>query len=283
MSGHAVEVGRDTFQRDVIEESVKRPVVVDFWAPWCGPCRVLGPILEKLAAEYGGRFLLAKIDSDREPELSMQFGVRGIPSVKVFSGGRVVDEFTGALPEAAVRQFLDGVVPSLAEPLRIEAARLRAEGDLEGALGKLAVAHEIDARYEPVALDRIEVLIELGRDDEARGLLAAIEDRARDAQRVAQLQAKLAFAGTATDVSGLEARVGADAADLGARLDLAGALAAGGAYERALEQALEVVRRDRGFKDEAGRKTMVRIFDLLGSDSDLARRYRRELASALNR
>jgi putative thioredoxin len=240
-------------------------------------------VLEKLAAEFGGRFLLAKVNSDEEPDLSARFGVRGIPNVKAFVDGRVVDEFSGALPEGRVRVFLEGVAPSLAEPLRLEAAAMREAGDLAGALARLQEALGVDATHEATLLDRADLLIEMKRVTEAQAIVDGIGDRARNAARVTRLQARLAFAAGGGDAEALARRVAGDPGDLAARLELANALAGAGDHATALDHALEVVRRDRAFGDDAGRRTMLRIFELLGPDSDLARRYRRELAAAINR
>ena len=279
MSEHALDVGLADFPQQVLEESKRRPVVVDFWAPWCGPCKSLKPILEKLAAEYGGKFLLAKINSDDNQELAARYGVRGIPSVKAFIDGEPVDEFSGALPEGEVRAFLDRLIPSPADELRAEAAELRAAGDLSAALQKLADASKIDPAHIGVRIDAAEIMLDLNEADEARRLIASVPDDADP--RVPQLKARLQFMEAAgEDEAALVARVAANENDLEARLKLANLYVAAGQHEAGMDQLLEIVRRDRGFGDDIGRKTLLSVFDLLGSDERVSR-YRRLLASLL--
>ena len=280
MSEHALDVGLADFTQHVLEESKHRPVVVDFWAPWCGPCKSLKPILEKLAAEYGGRFLLAKINSDDNQELAARYGVRGIPSVKAFINGEPVDEFSGALPEGEVRAFLDRLVPGPADELRLQAADARMAGDTSGALQLLAEASKIDPAHLGVRLDATEIMLDLNEADEARRLLGSMPEDADP--RVPQLKARLQFMGTAgEDEAALNARVAANGNDLEARLKLANLHVARKQYEAGMEQLLEIVRRDRNFGDDVGRKTLLSVFNLLGG-GELVSRYRRLLASALN-
>ncbi|WP_324780370.1 co-chaperone YbbN [Thiobacillus sedimenti] len=280
MSEHALDVGLADFTQNVLEESKRRPVVVDFWAPWCGPCKSLKPILEKLAAEYGGKFLLAKINSDDNQELAARHGVRGIPSVKAFVDGQMVDEFSGALPEGEVRAFLDRLIPSPADELRAQAADARMAGDLSGALRLLAEASKLDPHDVGVRLDAAEIMLDLNETGEAERLIASVPADADP--RAAQLKARLQFAGAAgADDAALRARVAANENDLDARLSLANLLIAAGRYEPGMEQLLEIVRRDRSFGDDVGRKTLLSVFNLLGG-GELVSRYRRMLASALN-
>lgn len=279
MTEHSLDVGLADFQQAVLEESRHRPVLVDFWAPWCEPCKALKPVLEKLAAEYGGKFLLAKINSDDNQELAARYGVRGIPSVKAFVDGEPVDEFSGALPESEVRAFLDRLVPGPADELRVEAAELRLAGDVSAALQKLADASKIDPSHVGVRLDAAEIMLDLNEADEARRLIAGVADDADP--RVPQLKARLQFMGAAgEDEAALAARVAANENDLEARLKLANLLVAAGKYEAGMDQLLEIVRRDRGFGDDIGRKTLLSVFDLLGG-GELSSRYRRMLASVL--
>ncbi len=255
-------------------------MVVDFWAPWCGPCKSLKPILEKLAAEYGGKFLLAKVNSDDNQELATRYGVRGIPSVKAFINGEPVDEFSGALPEDEVRVFLDRLLPSPAEDMRGQAAGLRAAGDMSGALQKLADASRLDPAHVGVRLDATEIMLDLGEADEARRLLGNLTDDADP--RVAQLRARLQFMGEmGEDEAALTARVAKNENDLEARLKLANLHVASGRYEAGMDQLLEIIGRDRSFEDDIGRKTLLSVFDLLAGDP-LVSQYRRKLASALN-
>jgi putative thioredoxin len=279
MTEHFLDVGLADFQQAVLEESRHRPVLVDFWAPWCEPCKALKPVLEKLAAEYSGKFLLAKINSDDNQELAVRYGVRGIPSVKAFIDGEPVDEFSGALPESEVRAFLDRLVPGPADELRVEAAGLRLAGDVSAALQKLADASKIDPSHAGVRLDAAEIMLDLNEADEARRLIAGVADDADP--RVPQLKARLQFMGAAgEDEAALAARVAANENDLEARLKLANLLVAAGKYEAGMDQLLEIVQRDRGFEDDIGRKTLLAVFTLLDGDARVSR-YRRLLASAL--
>jgi len=280
MSEHALDVGLADFAQSVLEESKHRPVVVDFWAPWCGPCKSLKPVLEKLAAEYGGKFLLAKINSDDNQELAARYGVRGIPSVKAFVNGQMVDEFSGALPEGEVRAFFDRLVPSPADELRQQAVDARLAGDISGALKWLADASKLDPDHVGVRLDAAEIMLDLNEADEASRLIGSVPDDADP--RVPALKARLQFMGAAgEDEAALTARVAANGNDLEARLKLANLFVAAGRHEAGMDQLLEIVRRDRGFGDDIGRKTLLSVFNLLGG-GELVSRYRRLLASVLN-
>jgi putative thioredoxin len=279
MSEHALDVGLADFAQHVLEESKQRPVVVDFWAPWCGPCKSLKPILEKLAAEYGGKFLLAKINSDENQELAARYGVRGIPSVKAFIDGEPVDEFSGALPEGEVRAFLDRLAPSPVDELRRQAAEAHGAGDAPSALQWLADASRIDPDHVGVRLDAAEIMLDLNEADEARRLIGSVPDDADP--RVPALKARLQFMGAAgEDETALRSRVAANENDLEARLKLANLLVAAGQHEAGMDQLLEIVRRDRGFEDDVGRRTLLSVFDLLGGGEAVSR-YRRLLASVL--
>jgi putative thioredoxin len=283
----AITVDRTNFNAVVLEGSATTPVLVDFWAPWCAPCRALAPVLDRIAAEFAGRVVLAKLNTDEEQEIASKFGVRGIPNCKLFVNGRVTDEFTGALPESGVRDFLANALPSPAAPHVARAAGRLAAGDAEGALADLERALAIAPDDEDALLTRVEALLAAGRGSEAAEVTSRLGARprgVRDERRLAQLSARAAFAATGGgDLATLARRAGATPVDCAAKLDYANALAARGDYEAALAEFLAIVSADRAFADDAGRKGMLRVFEALGPDSDLARRYRRELAAAINR
>jgi len=282
MSAYSIDVNASDFQQLVIEGSHNTPVVVDFWAPWCGPCRSLKPILEKLAEEFQGKFILAKVNSDENQELSAQFGVRGIPNVKAVVDGQVVDEFSGALPESEVRAFLARLIPSPADQLRREAAQLRAAGDPAGALQKLAEASQLDIGNQAVRIDAAGILLELGQTDEAARLLDSLDADQQASAIVQQLRVKLSFAQTDVgDLDALRARVATQPDDLQARYELANALIANQAPQAGLDELLAIIHRDKAWNDGAARKQMLAVFNLLGADP-LVTLYRRKLASALN-
>lgn len=283
MSQFSFDVSLQDFQTQVLEAAMQVPVVVDFWAPWCEPCKVLKPLLEKLAEEYKGRFLLAKVNSDENPELAQHFGVRSIPSVKVLYQGQLVDEFNGALPEGQIRAFLDRIaLPDAGGNLREEAAALVAEGRLDEALAALVQASQANPQDQAIQLDAVEVLMQLGRNDEARQLLGG--DYADQAERANALRARLALLDGAADVAPLEARLAANADDHAARLELSAAYAAQGRFREALDAALEVVSRDRFYEQGAGRQALLKLFEALSGEQhdDLVREYRRKLSATLN-
>lgn len=280
-----IDASEADFQQSVIEESKKRLVLVDFWAPWCGPCRSLTPVIEKLAQEYAGRFLLARVNSDENQSLAGQFGVRSIPNVKAFSDGKMVDEFAGAVPEGTVRQFIERLLPSPAEEQRRTAMQAYASGNADAALASLDAAQSLEPNDDNIRLDRAEILIDLARSEDAEALLDELAPLAKLESRVEHLRALLTFSDTGqaeVSTDQLEARVSQNSTDLDARLALAKQYVAAKQFEPALNHLLEIIQTDRQFGEDAGRKTMLAVFELLGNEHQLTRQYRRLLAASIN-
>ena len=281
-----------TFQSDVISASHEVPVLVDFWAPWCGPCRALGPMLERLEQDSAGRFRLVKINSDENPELSAQFNVRSIPYVVAFVDGRPVDSFVGVLPESQLRAFIERVAPNPSEIERRKAAALAEAGDRAGALASVRAALALDSANDDARLDLAQLLLEGEATPSAEAIadageaLAKVAALTRQTARFRALQTRvdsLLHAARLPTAEELQSRVVAQPADLRARADLAKLLVAQGRYEEALDQLLEIVTRDRAFDDDYARKAMLAVFELMADRPVVVSDYRRRLAAALNR
>jgi putative thioredoxin len=283
-SPHTINVQAADFEREVIERSKEVPVVVDFWAEWCGPCRTLGPVLERLAVEYAGRFVLAKADVDQMPGIAAQFGASAIPAVFALRDGRIVDGFVGALPEPQIRTFLDGILPGPAELLAREAAQLSAsDPDAAEAKYREAIA-QAGARDAAPKIGLARLLLDRGRADEARAILDDLETRGYLEPEAERIKAELTLRQAAPATGSLDAARAEAAAhpdDLAARLRLAEALAAAGQHAEALEIALDLVERDRHGVGEEARKLMLAVFQVLPPDSPLVTDFRRRLSFVL--
>ncbi len=283
-AGPSIDVGDREFEREVLERSKELPVVVDFWAPWCAPCRALGPVLERLATEHAGAFVLAKVNVDEAPAVAQALRIQSIPAVKAFRDGRVVREFVGAEPEGAVRQFLAAVLPTEADRLARDGEGRLTAGDAAGAEAAFEGALARDTRHPRALLGLARVHVGRGGDTAALRLLERVTPDgpvARDAERLAaELRTRVDATG---DEPTLRARVRTDPGDLDARLELGRVLAAKGRYEEALGELLEVVRRDPRHADDAARKAMLDVFEVLGPRHELAERFRAQLAQALFR
>jgi len=281
---HVIDVTTETFETQVLQQSTQVPVLVDFWAEWCGPCKTLGPILEKLAGEYNGAFVLAKVDVDKEQQLAAVFQIRSIPTVMLLKGGQLVDGFPGALPEAQLREFLQhhGIEPGA--PTREEAPAVEAPpADPHAEVLRLRKAAEAEPDKAELQLDLALALLAVGHAHEAEQLLDALPANLAHDDRAAKARARLGFAAQLQDAPPpevLEAAIASNPDDLRARYLLGVHRLVGGDTEAGLEQFLDMLRRDRGFEDGLPKKALIDAFRVI-DDEDLVGRYRRRMSSLL--
>lgn len=291
-SPYIFDVTRSDFAVRVVEKSHEVPVLADFWAAWCGPCQMLMPVLARLADAYQGKFLLAKVNTDVEQALALEYGVRSLPTVKLFRNGQVVGEFMGVQPESRIRALIDRFVPREADAVIERAMALAAESRIEEGLALVRAAVAADPQYAPARLALARLLLAatdntgLGhRLDEAEQALGALPlDHASDPEAIA-LRARLdllRIVESAAPTPELERAVATDPGNHEARYRLSARKVLSGDYEGGMEGFLEIVRRDRRFGDDAARKAMIAVFNLLGPQHPLVPKYRARLSSALN-
>ncbi|WP_198970859.1 tetratricopeptide repeat protein [Xylophilus sp. ASV27] len=303
-----IDITLENFQSELIDGSMAQPVLLDIWAEWCGPCKQLGPVLEKLEAEYAGRFTLAKLDADKVPQISQQlsqmFGVRSIPFCVLFVGGQPVDGFVGAVPEAQIRTFLDKHVPSAEESAAAQEEELAqealAEGDTETALEKLQHAVATDPANDDARFDYVKLLLTLGRDDDAKVAFAPVIAKAATVRRLQALQRwmdAIDFAAQNPDstraAADFDAKIAADRRDFAARFDRARLLMAGQQWTAAMDELLEILMRDKSWNEDLARKTFIAILDIIEPskpkvadgqippDDPVVATYRRRLSSVV--
>jgi putative thioredoxin len=278
------------FMADVIEASKQTPVIVDFWAPWCGPCKQLGPLLERLVKQYGGKVKLVKINVDENQEIAAQFRVQSIPAVFGVKDGRPVDGFMGSVPETQIKQFIERLTGGGGSPVDDALEHAEAflkEGQNEQALDIFQEILSQDPAHAKALAGALRAYIALGQDDVAKDLLEHLPDetkRTADIEGViALLDVKDATAAPVDDgvISELEAKIAADPKDMQSRLDLAMARYSSGAQEAAMDDLIEMVRLDRNWNEEAARKQLVKFFEALGPTDPLTLQGRRRLSSVL--
>jgi len=283
-SPYIFDVTRETFDTYVLQNSHKVPVLVDFWAGWCQPCQMLMPVLQKIIEEYNGEVLLAKVNSDEQQELAGQYGVRSLPTVKIFKNGQPVDEFMGVQPEPVIREMIEQHVVRESDLTRAEAQRLMREGDLAGAEKILRELLVQNPDLERAKVDLSAVLVETGRADEADELMRTVPLNIQQQEDVKALMQRIKYARQtegAPDTEALKQAIEKDPDDLKARLQLAAQLVTAGELEGALEQYLEIMKRDRKFEDDAGREGMLAVFEMLGGHGELVSAYRRKMAALM--
>ncbi len=283
MSAHIVEVNHENAQQVLIEESRQRPVLVDFWADWCEPCKNLEPVLEKLANEYNGQFLLAKINADEQQGIAGQLGVRSLPTVMLFKDGQPVDGFAGAQPETAVRELLDKYLPKPWDQQLIQARELMSAGNHADALVLLRPAYEDSNQQANIALALAEAYLELSRCDEAEAVLTAVKFVDQDAtyeQLMSQLTLKREAA-KSPEVQALEDELNRNPKNREAAYKLAIQFSQIGQYREALELLLNLLREDLNYEEGAAKKAYQDVLATLGKGDPLAVEYQRKLYTLL--
>jgi putative thioredoxin len=279
-----IDATLSSFERDVIEASMEVPVLVDFWAPWCAPCKSLGPLLERLEREYGGRFRLVNVNSDTNPELVTSFNLQSIPYSVAFVDGNAVAQFMGAQPEAFVRAFLDRLIPYPSEIEHRAAREALAKGQAELAESYLKNAIALDPSNDGARLDMAGVLLDRGGVPAARTHFDTLSAHGRERSTYATVSARLEAAELAQALppaETLKRRIRVNPDDLEARMELAELHISRGEYPPALDALLEVVRRDRRFREDSARLKMLAVFEMAAAHPDLVTDYRSKLSSLL--
>jgi putative thioredoxin len=274
------EADTATFQQEVLDRSRQVPVLVDFWAEWCGPCRTLGPLLEQVVQDRQGQVWLVKVDTDQNPELAQQFGIRGIPAVKAFVDGQLADEFVGALPRAEVEAFVDRLCPSGEEQALERGRALLQQGQAQEVPGALQPALDSPHHREQALVLVARAQLQQRDYEAARAALEQLPEGgglAADEAKHLRLRLELASAADGIDETRQRERLERHPEDLDARWALASRLHEEGRTEEALEQLLELLQRSRAYRDDGARRAILALLDELGPDSDLARSFRRQL------
>lgn len=280
-SPHILDVTAATFQKEVVERSRKTPVLIDFWATWCGPCKTLGPLLERLAKEANGSWVLAKVDTDREPELAQAFQIQSIPSVMAVKDGRIVDGFTGALPERDLRRFLEVLVgDKQMDPLAI-AKEMEEAGELEQALALLREILTEMPEHEEARVLLGSMLCNAGRHAEAQSVYDKLSEQAREKAPAKALAAQLALAKQASEIDSAAAALQRDPNDVGARIQHARGLIGAKREEEGLGVLLEIVKAHPGPHGTAAKQALIEAFGALGADHPLTVRFRYQLQMVL--
>jgi putative thioredoxin len=269
-----IDVTVANFETEVVEASMTTPVLVDFWAPWCGPCKSLGPVLEKVEADYNGRFKLVKINSDEEQELAGAFGIRSIPTCVLMVGGKPADGFMGALPEGQVKAFLDKHLPAEneleAQAEEEEALQALDDGDLETALTKLQQAVETDPNNDDARFDLVKLLLEMGLEDEAKVAFAPVIAKAAGVRKldslnhwIKALDAVAHFADAASAEAEFLSKIAASKRDFESRFGIVQLRMAEQRWTDAMDELLEILMRDKTWNSDLARKTYVAILDII--------------------
>jgi putative thioredoxin len=285
MSEHIIEATGRTFDTDVVDASRNMPVLVDFWADWCGPCKMLAPVLERIAADYAGRARIVKVDTEAEPELAGRHAIRSLPTLRAFRHGKPVEEIIGVQPDSAIRAMIDRHLERPSDSLRAEAARLLAGERAPEAVLLLERALRDEPANNGVRLELIDALLLAGRTDEAETQLTELPLQAIDAPRLKAVESRLLLAKAvagAPSQEELARKVDADASDLKSAHQLAAREFLAGRTEQALDHWLALLRKDRSFDNAVARRSLLAAFNLLESQEELVNRYRRQMMALLH-
>ena len=280
-----IDVTNDTFQAQVLEQSSSVPVLVDYWADWCGPCQMQMPVLRKLVEEYAGKFVLAKVNTDEQRDLARDHGIRSLPTMRLYKGGEMAEEILGAQTESTLRILLDRYIERASDTLRQQAMETYQRGEHEAALQMLLKARQSEPDNHQLTLDYATLCLQQGRLQEVDALLNDLPRDIRDEPEALQLRALLEFAVSVQDappLTALEETVTSSPDDMEARYRLGASYVMSDRMEDALEAFMYILQHDRKFREDIGRKSLLAVFELLGNQGELVNNYRRKLFTAMH-